>query len=503
MTAYQGLRRSAPRLELRGARPTSYARLATADAVAGLGFISVLSGLLGIADDVADASVLLAVGIAASVGGVAAHRSFDRRHRPSPGRVLSGLALSWVVVVVLGSGVYLATGTIDRVDDAVVEAAAGFSTTSLTTLDPDGLSVPMQLWRAATQWLGGLIGVIVGVVSMPLALRGGALSREGSHALEQLAPTPVIGRRRVAGIYLALTTIVGLGYLATGLGARDSLVHAFTTASTGGYSSHADSFVGFGTGARVVAIIGMIAGGSSFVIIWWAIRGRTRSIWRSTELRLYLALVAAGTVVVSLGSETIGVTDAIFTAASAASTTGYAVTEWTAFDDSALMVLLLIIGTGAMAGSAGGGLRVIRAWSLVGFAGRELRRQLDPHAVVVIKQAGEPIDEAALEQTTGYQIAHIGVCLSAAFLLAVSGLDVVAAIFTGISVISTHGPGVGAGAFGSLDSFSPLARIALLPFMLAGRLSILPLLLAVSFAFRIENEAVRRGRRAIAKVFGR
>ena len=126
--------------------------------------------------------------------------------------------------------VYLGTGTIGRVDTAFVEAAAGFSTTNITTLDPGDLSVSMQLWRAATQWVGGLFGILVAAIALPLVLRGTVLNRSYSQDdAERLAPTPVMGRRRIMAIYSGFTLVFGLAYSLVGLGARDSVVHALTT----------------------------------------------------------------------------------------------------------------------------------------------------------------------------------------------------------------------------------------------------------------------------------
>jgi trk system potassium uptake protein TrkH len=486
----------APRLEAAGARRQSYARLAVSDGVGITGIVTVLCGVAGVFDDVGDAIFLIISGGAAAGIGIANRRTLQRSHRPAPGRVLSGLAALWLVLVVLGTGIYLATGTVARVDNAFVEAAAGFSTTSLTTLNPEELTVPMQLWRAATQWIGGLIGIMVGVIALPLALRGPLLvSGAGQHTAERLAPTPVIGRQRVLKIYSALTLLLGISYAAVGLGTLDSTVHALTTISTGGFSSHTDSFVGFGSGARAVATVGMIIAGSSYFIGWWVVRGRLEPVWRSTELRLYAGLLAVTTLLITLGGNGVGVGDAIFTSTSALSTTGFAVLDWTLLDDSVLMVLLIVIATGSMSGSAGGGLRVVRAWTLVGFASRELRRQLDSQAVVVIKQGGHAVNERALERTTGYQIAHLGLCGLAAFLLGAAGVDLEGAIYTGISVLSTHGPGLGVGPFGSLEEFSPAARLFLVPFMLAGRMTILPLLLGVAWLFRAEKDLERRARR--------
>jgi trk system potassium uptake protein TrkH len=483
---------------------SSYARLAVAETVATLGVLALLCALLGLHDDGGDAAVLAVGGIVALGLGVSAAARFSRRVRPTPGRIISGLAVSWLVLVALGAAAYLVTGTIDQLDEAVVESAAGFGTTAVTTVDPEGLTVPMQLFRAATQWFGGLIGVVAGVVSLPLAFRGRYLAINSSQQNPyRLAPTPEIGRRRVGVVYVALTLALGLAYLLTGMGGVDGAVHAMTTISTGGFSSHADSFVGFGTGPRVVATIGMIVGGASFFVLWWLIRGRLTPVWRSAELRLYVALLVGGAAVVWFGGEGVSFGDAVFISTSALSTTGFAVGDWTLLDDAVLTVLLVLIGTGAMSGSAGGGLRVIRAWMLLGFARRELWRQLDPHSVAVVKQGGNAIDEATLERNTGYQIGHLGLCAVAAFALAATGLDVTAAIYTGVSVISTFGPGIGAGPFGDISSWSPAARLVLLPFLLAGRLSILPLLMGVTLLFSGQHEAVRRTRRVLRRVIAR
>ena len=62
---------------------------------------------------------------------------------------------------------------------------------------------------------------------------------------------------------------------------------------------------------------------------------------------------------------------------------------------------------------------------------------------------------------------------------------------------------MGPGPYGDVSGFSAAAKIVMIPFMLAGRLSILPLLLAVSLTFRLEKGAIRRVRRTIARLVSR
>jgi Trk-type K+ transport system membrane component len=116
---------------------------------------------------------------------------------------------------------------------------------------------------------------------------------------------------------------------------------------------------------------------------------------------------------------------------------------------------------------------------------------------VVIKQGGRAIDERVLDRTTSYQMAHLGLSGLAAFMLSAAGVDLVGAIYTAISVLSTNGPGVGAGPFGDISAFSPVARLFLTPFMLAGRVTILPLMLGMAWLIRAAHGVERRGRRLL------
>ncbi len=480
----------------RRTRDDSHIILTIFEGLMGLGIVSALCATAGFFDDVGD-SVVLGVTGALFIGiGAALRAKLIRRRRPTAAAVLSGLAATWLALVVVGTAVYLVTGTISRIDDALVESAAGFSTTALTTLDPSELSVPMALWRASTQWLGGLVGILIGVVALPMALQGQRIApTEWGSADDDFARSKLERRRQVLVVYLGLTAVIAVAFAATGMGTKHSVVHALTTISTGGFSSVPDSFASFGAGPVAVATAGMIIAGAGYAAIWWAIRGRTKPLLRSPELRLYGVILLLGTLLVWWGADGLSWNDSLFTTASSASTTGFAVADWTSLDDAVTALLLVIIATGSMIGSAGGGLSISRARILVAFARRELRRQLDPGAVVVLKSSGRAVDDRAVERITGHQIAHLATCATAAGLLALAGVDLVGAIYTGVSVLSTHGPGIGVGPFGDLGNFSQPARLLLVPFMLAGRLSLVPLMIGIVWIVHAQ-QGVRRELRA-------
>lgn len=498
MTANSAVSSGGPPARLGRRRRQSFSRLTVADALAAFSVVTALCGLGGLFDDVSEALALLS--IAAITGGIGftGRRMLQPRRRTPPGRVVSGLASAWIAMVVAGMAVYLLTGITSQVDDALFESAAGFSTTALSTLDVDEFSTTMHIWRASTQWIGGAFGVLAAVIALPSAMRGSVqIPRGHGRRLDRLAPTPAVGRRRVVGIYSGLTALCGLGYLVTGLGTRDSVVHALTTVSTGGFSSRTDSLASAGTGSQLVATVFMLVAGMSYFALWWALRRHSRRFLESSELRLYLSIVVLATVALLVSVDGIPVGDALFSVASAVSTTGYAVSDWTVYPPAALSILLVVVATGSMGASAGGGLRVARVRSLVDFANRELRRQLDPNSVTVVMADERAIDDRELERLTGYQIAHFGLAAVGAFFLALVGVDLITALWTAISVLSTAGPAPGTGAFGDATALGADGRLLLIPGMLAGRVTILPLLLALVSVLRTKDRAMRRVKRML------
>ena len=146
-----------------------------------------------------------------------------------------------------------------------------------------------------------------------MALGRSALSPQRSGAgRERLVPSPVVGRRRIMVLYIGFTVTCGALYGVAGMGGSDSVVHALTSVSTGGFSSRADSFASFGGGPRVVATAAMLVAGLSFFVLWWLVRGRVRPLLRSVELHSYIAIVAVATLVVVLDTDGISVGDALF-----------------------------------------------------------------------------------------------------------------------------------------------------------------------------------------------
>ena len=81
-------------------------------------------------------------------------------------------------------------------DDAFFEAVSGFTTTGATVIGhiERDISRPLLLWRALTQWLGGMGIVVLFVAIFPNIGVG------GKHLYRSEVPGPVAGGLRPRGV---------------------------------------------------------------------------------------------------------------------------------------------------------------------------------------------------------------------------------------------------------------------------------------------------------------
>ena len=122
------------------------------------------------------------------------------------------VALSWIIMSVMGSLPFLITGTITNPIDAMFETVSGFTTTGSSVLsDVEAVSKSVLFWRSFTHWIGGM-GVLVFLLSM-LHMTGG-----GSHinlmkaespgpSVSKLVPTVQSTAKILYIIYLAMTVL--------------------------------------------------------------------------------------------------------------------------------------------------------------------------------------------------------------------------------------------------------------------------------------------------------
>ncbi|MCP3853751.1 MAG: TrkH family potassium uptake protein [Actinomycetia bacterium] len=438
---------------------------------------------------VTDQRALFPLGISALLSGLAG--VILVRHYPLPRRLsisgpLTAVGFSWIVMILLSTTVYLTTGATDSPLHAGVESTAGFATMARTVFaTPEDLPRGLLFWRATTQLIGGFGALFTVVVILPFLGIGGAAapSTEKTRADELVAGHTVRLVGRMAAVYGGFATVGTSLFWIGGMGLFDAVTYSFTTVSTGGFANHADSFAHFDSAhLEWFAAGGMLLAGTSVVFLWRGGWAAGAASLRSFELWAYLAILSAATVVLTIadpldeGTTLNSLRHGLFASTSTLSTTGHHATDWNTWGQGPATLLMMLITVGAMAGSPGGGLRVVRALALVGYFRRELVRQVHRRAVIMVKIGREAIPERVLDRMITHLLLLLFVGAAGAVLLALDGADVLTATTQAVSALATVGPGLGdAGPTTTLLERGPVGMIAIAGLGLLGRLEFYPI----------------------------
>jgi trk system potassium uptake protein TrkH len=383
--------------------------------------------------------------------------------------------------------------------DGYFEAMSALTATGATLLSGlDTLPPSLNVWRAELQWLGGM-GVIVLVVAvLPMIGVGGRQITKaeipGPMKDDQLTPRVTQTAKGLWSVYIALTTACFAAYKLAGMSWLDALIHSFTTLSLGGFSSH-DASIGFFDSLTIelVAIVFMTLAGINFATHFRIWQGRTLAAWRlDSELPYYLGVLAVSVAGIALFLWTKGVyTDwptalryAAFNTISVATNTGYATVDYAGWPVFAPLWLMFLGTFVACSGSAGGGIKMIRAIILYRQMARELNKLAHPSAVSPLKIQNRVVPNQIVFAVLAFFFAWLATLVSATLLLTLTGLDVLTGFSAAVASLNNIGPG--------LHEIGPAANFAVLTdlqtwvcsvTMLLGRLELLTVLVIFTPGF--------------------
>ncbi len=410
-------------------------------------------------------------------------------------------ALAWVLVSAVGA-LPFTLGISMPYLDAYFETVSGFTTTGITMLEGlDSLPDSVLFWRSFIQWLGGL-----GILTFFLAILYGGPSAHRlfaaeSHKVFGSRPTPgLVGTLRILWtIYTGLTLIVTLALVLQGMSVFDSLSHAMTALSTGGYSPH-DASIGYYEAAgfehyalmEYTLVFGMFVGGMNFLIHYRVLRGELRALWDNLEMRLLWAITAGATLLVlidHLGVAPGHATDpkllhdsfraSLFQVVSILTTTGFGTRDIGSayFSGAARQVFLVLMVIGGCVGSTGGGIKVLRVGVLLKMLSRQVKRLVHgPAAVLPVVVDGEIVPAEELRRASALFFAWMLLLTVGSLITALlSGHGALESASGMFSALGNIGPCFISVADGI--ALHPVIKVVYILGMLAGRLEILPLLL--------------------------
>jgi len=406
------------------------------------------------------------------------------------------VSFGWMAFALFGALPYVISGGIPSYVDAFFEAMSGFTTTGSTILtDIEGLPPSLLLWRSFTQWLGGMGIIVLSLAILPMLGVGGMQlfkAEVPGPTADRLTPRIQDTAKLLWGVYVLLTVIETGLLMAGNMSFFDALNHSFTSMATGGFSTRNASIAAFNSAyIDWVITLFMFLAGVNFSLHYLALRGRLGDFWRNEEFRFYLWLTVAATALLTAfnafgayGSLGDSLRYSAFQVVSIMTTTGYATADYELWAVFCQYLLVACMFVGGCAGSTGGGMKVARILLLFKHAHVQLYRTIHPRAVRLVKLGERPVDKEVMQSILGFFAFYMGIFVTASFIMAALGMDLVSAGTSVITALGNVGPGLG--TVGPVDNFAhvpAVGKVVLALCMLLGRLELFTVLVLVIPSF--------------------
>lgn len=403
--------------------------------------------------------------------------------------------LSWVSMALFGSLPFVLSELKMSFTDSFFESMSGITTTGFTVITGlDDAPAGILLWRSLLQWLGGIGFVVMALSMLPFLKVGGMqLFKTESSEREKAVPRAAQLARALAGVYVALTFVCAVFFMATGMGAFDAAAHAMSTIATGGFSTNDSSFMKYDAPwTEIVAMTFMFLGGLPFVMYVKALGGNVKIFFHDSQVRCYAMLVVAATstlVVYLVFFEQVAFLTALrgasFNVISIMTSTGFSnadINTWGSFSAAFLIFLAFV---GACSGSTAGGIKVFRFQILWQIVSLQVKKLLHPHGVFVANYNGKPVPRDVPMAVMGFFFVYLLTFVVSCTALSFFNLDLLTAMSIAVAGIGNVGMANGdlVGPMGSFKVLPDGAKWITSITMLMGRLELFTVLVLLSRHF--------------------
>lgn len=401
----------------------------------------------------------------------------------------------WVALPFFGAIPFIIGDTEARNVDAFFEAMSGLTTTGSTVFtELETLPKGILLWRGILQWLGGIGIIVVAMVFLPELRVGGMqiFKTESFDTMGKILPRATQIASQISSIYLGLTMICAICYIALGMDAFDATVHAFTTVSTGGFANYDASFGQFTGAAEYVAVVFMVLAALPFVRYVQLLNGQAQPLWRDSQIRVFVLTLSGFALLMTVAlRQSVYVNteqsfrEALFNVTSIMTGTGYSSANYMLWGPFMVSVFFFLGLIGGCAGSTTCSIKIFRYQLLFASIKMQLGRIRSPSGVFVVRYDHRAVDEEVLGSVMSFFMFFVLTLGVLAVALSLTGLDFITSLSGAATALSNVGPGLGdqIGPAGSFEGLNDTAKWLLSLGMLLGRLELLAVyaMLTVSF----------------------
>lgn len=396
------------------------------------------------------------------------------------------VTFTWLVTGGIGAIPYLFFGL--NPVDAYFESISGITTTGATILTDFSLYPRVFFfWRSLSQWLGGMGIIVLFVAILPqFAVAGRSLffAEAPGPTEEKITPRITHTAKALWLIYVLLTVVEAALLHLAGMPLFDAICNTMSTMAAGGFSPHPQSIMGYQNSAITwIVTVFMFLAGSNFALQYrFMVQLKAKALIKSEEFILYTGIV----LVMSCGLAAIlyyghdntladSLRDSMFQVVSIITTTGFCSADFALWLIPAQAVLLAVMFVGGCAGSAGGGIKVVRILFAGKYLNREISQVLHPQAVLPVKIDRATVPDEIQRQMIGFLFFYIVITIVSGLLVMMIEGDASVAFVGTAATIGNIGPGFGEiGPLGSFGLLSMPTKIIFIIDMVVGRLELIP-----------------------------
>ena len=410
------------------------------------------------------------------------------------------VALCWIVASIIGAFPYLLSGFCDTYIDSFFEASSGFTTTGCTVTAHGVTNRSLLLWKALTNWLGGM-GILVFVISLlpALGINGQVIARAEM-------PGPVLQKTTVRmsdsakALYFTYMSFTAAEFILLMLSGKmsvyDGVITTLGSISTGGILVHHQGIAYYGSVyIEIVISVFCLLAAVNFVLYHYVLTGNFSYFFKDLELRAFAAIIAGATLICTGGlifykGETFGLAlrDSFFQVVSFATTAGYTRTPYLTWPSVCQLILLMLMFIGGCSSSTAGSIKVIRILVMLKMIARGCVRRIHPRSVVAVKLGKNTISAPVVSSITVFLFAFAGLFLLSSLLLSLQGLDMETCFTSTLCMMSNTGASFGYGAsLGNFSFFHPALKLYLSALMIVGRLELFTIIILFTRNFWSRN----------------
>lgn len=353
--------------------------------------------------------------------------------------------------------------------DAVFEAMSGLTTTGATVLSGlDNMTPGILLWRSILQWVGGA-GIVIVVITILPALRIGGMqffTTESSAGSERDLPTVIQNMRAILVYFIGLTVLCAILLKWAGMTGFDSLNHAMTTISTGGFSTH-DTSIGYFKNPTIewIVMLFMFISGMPLILGLHLFKRRWRSIKEDSQILFYVKFIFLSVLLLTFlrwlsyrfapVELMVYIREGLFAIVSVVTTTGFVSENYQIWGNFALAFFMFLLVVGGCTGSTTGGIKMFRFSVLSRASAVRLKTVVQPYGVFIPRYGSHTITDDVLISVLVFFGLYLGTAVIISLGLSAYGLDFVSALSASLTALSNVGPALG-GLIGPDKTFALL-----------------------------------------------